>query len=276
MKNIYEKASAAAYYLRNQIKDLSLSGAIVTGTGLGELWNDMEILHKIAYASIPHFPINTVISHAGDLFIVKSQEKYLAIFSGRFHLYEGYKAEETSFPVRVMKLLNIDQLLITNVAGGLNSNYSVGTIVGITDHINLQNTNTLIGINDERFGTRFPDMIDCYNRAVLIAWQNFSKSKRIDFQMGIYLGLQGPSLETLAEYAFVQKAGADLVGMSTVQEVIVAKHMNMKVNAISVVSNICHTHEEISKTTIEEVISVAKRSIPQLNLLIQCWINQLH
>lgn len=272
MNNLYEKAEAARYYIQQEIGDIQLQGCIITGTGLGEVWKELEIVTTISYHNIPHFPLNTVTSHAGNLYICNYGDKHIAILSGRFHYYEGYEAAQVAFPIRVMKSLGINRVLLTNVAGGLNKEYEAGSIVAVVDHINIQPGHVLRGINDDRFGSRFPDMLKTYDLEGIEKMQAFAQSKSLKLHRGVYLALQGPSLETPAEYQYLKNIGADLVGMSTVPEVIAAVHMNMKVIALSVVSNVCYPIESITETTLEEVIAVAKKTIPSLNLLIKYWI----
>ena len=271
MNNLFEKAEASRSFIQNTLGPIKLDSAIITGTGLGEIWKDLSIIYKIPYSDIPHFKINTVQSHSGTLYLCEYQNKNIAIFSGRFHYYEGFDADVVAFPVRVIKALGIDRILLTNVAGGLNEEYEPGSIVAITDHINWHPGHVLRGKNDERFGLRFPDMLYTYDNETYDELIKVS-SNITPIHKGVYLVLQGPSLETPAEYNAVKIMGADLVGMSTVPEVIAAAHMNMRISALSVVSNICYPIESISETTIEEVIEVANKTIPKLNDVIKNWI----
>lgn len=272
MNNIYEKAEAAKWHIQQVTGNIRIDSCIISGTGLGEIWKDMNVIHELPYASIPHFQQNTVQSHKGILYICKYKEQNVAVLSGRFHYYEGYSPAEVSFPVRVMKALGAPKILITNVAGGLNPSYKAGDIVLIKDHINVQPGHPLRGYNDDRLGVRFPDMLKTYDendREKILAYaQKFD----IIVHEGIYLALQGPSLETPAEYEYLHRIGADLVGMSTVPEVITARHSDMKVCAMSVVSNVCYPIEEITETTVEEVIAVAKAAVPSLSNLILNWV----
>lgn len=273
MRNQFEKAEAARYYIQNKIgSEIQLNSAIITGTGLGEVWLELDLLHEIPYADIPHLAKSTVQSHAGCLYICRYKSEYVAVFSGRFHYYEGYSMSEVSFPVRIIKSLGIDRILLTNVAGGLNTNYKPGSIVGVRDHINAQPANSLRGPNDDRFGKRFPDFLEVYDSIQLEFLEVYSEVADIDFHLGTYYALQGPSLETPAEYEFIKRSGADLVGMSTVPEVIVAKQMNMSITVLSVVSNICYPIESLQETTLESVLEVAAEAIPDLNSLIMHWL----
>ena len=271
MNNIFEKAEAARFYIQKEIGDIQLDSCIVTGTGLGEIWKEMEVLHEIPYASIPHMPRNTVQSHSGILYICALGNKHIAVLSGRFHYYEGYSAAEVSFPIRVMKALGSTRILATNVSGGLNPSYTAGSIVLVKDHINVQPGHPLRGYNDERIGVRFPDMLETYDSASIDLLRAYAQKEGIDIHTGVYLALQGPSLETPAEYEYLHRIGADLVGMSTVPEVLSAVHSSMKVTAISVVSNVCYPIEKITKTTVAEVIAVAKKAVPELSKLCLEW-----
>lgn len=271
--NIFEKAEAARHYIHHHIDGLKLDACMITGTGLGEIWNEMEVLHKIPYSDIPHFPKSTVQSHKGILYICKYHNKHVAVLSGRFHYYEGYSAQEVSFPVRVVKALGIPKILITNVAGGLNPSYKAGSIVFIKDHINVQPAHSLRGFNDERLGVRFPDMLKSYDRKAIDKLRAFAQKENIDVHEGVYLGLQGPSLETPAEYEYLHRIGADLVGMSTVPEVITSVHSGLSIVGISVVSNVCYPIEEITETTVEEVIAVAKEATPSLSKISLEWVS---
>jgi purine-nucleoside phosphorylase len=273
VNNIYEKAEAARWFIQQSIPDIQLDACIISGTGLGEIWKEMIVLKEIPYSSIPHFMRNTVQSHKGIIYICTFNGKHIAILSGRFHYYEGYNAQEVSFPIRVMKALGIPKTLITNVAGGLNPSYKAGDIVLIRDHINIQPGHPLRGFNDNRLGVRFPDMLKTYDTVSIEKLKAYAQSKSISAHQGVYLALQGPSLETPAEYEYLHRIGADLVGMSTVPEVITAVHSSMKVTAISVVSNVCYPIDKISETTVEEVIAVAKATIPSLSKLILKWID---
>ena len=273
MNNLYEKAEAARYFIQSSIEGITLDSCIITGTGLGEIWQDLTILHKISYSEIPHFAHNTVQSHQGVLYICEYENAFVAVLSGRFHYYEGHEADQIAFPVRVMKLLGIQKILITNVAGGLNERFRAGSIVSVSDHINMQPGHVLRGQNDQRFGNRFPDMLYTYDIKLQHALALYASENKIDFYTGVYLALQGPSLETPAEYQFLHDIGADLVGMSTIPEVLAAAHMNMKITCLSVVSNVCYPINSITETTVEEVIAVAKKTIPKLNLLMKYWLS---
>lgn len=276
MRNQFEKAEAARYAIRQLIGDeIQFDIGIVTGTGLGEVWKDMDVVQAIPYKDIPHFPTNTVKSHSGTLYIATTQGKNVLIFSGRFHYYEGYEAAEVAFPVRVAKLLGVDTILLTNVSGAVNPEYNQGDIIVVRDHINMLPSNPLRGHNDERFGPRFPDFKAVYDVDLRQTLVKTSQSLHIESKEGVYFAWQGPNLETPAEYTMIHRLGADLVGMSTVPEVIVAAHMGMKVAVLSVVSNVCYPVERIEETTQESVIAMAEKVMPKLNQLILHFIQEL-
>jgi purine-nucleoside phosphorylase len=228
---------------------------LVLGSGLGAFADDLHEATRIPYANIPSFPRSTAIGHAGQMVIGKSGGISVAAMQGRVHLYEGYSAQEVAFPVRVLGRMGIRALILTNAAGGINLEYKQGALVVITDHINLQGQNPLVGVNDERLGTRFPDMTQAY-------WQPYrevaaAEARRLGktVYQGVYAGLLGPNYETPAEIRYLRTIGADLVGMSTVPEVIVARHMGLKVLAISCVTNMAAgildqviNHEEVLET----------------------------
>jgi purine-nucleoside phosphorylase len=229
--------------------------AVVLGSGLGSFGEELESRVEIAYQEIPHFPPSTALGHAGRLLIGSSDGIPLAVMQGRAHLYEGYSAEQVAFPIRVLGCFGIRALVLTNAAGGLNPEYQQGALVLIRDHINLQGQNPLVGPNAERLGARFPDMSDAYSER----FRQFALAEKDrvggDLHQGVYAGMLGPSFETPAEIRFLRTIGADLVGMSTVPEVIVARHMNLEVLAISCVTNMAAgltpqklSHQEVLET----------------------------
>jgi len=195
--------------------------------------------------------------------------------AGRFHYYEGYSMQQVTFPVRVLKFLGIERLIISNVSGSTNAAFEAGDIVFIKDHINLQPENPLRGVNDERLGPRFPDMLDTYDRPLNAKALAIAKANNIRAHEGVYLALQGPNLETPAEYNFIHRAGADVVGMSTVPEVIVAKHMSLPIFVISIVSNKCFPIENITQTTVEAVIQLANEAEPKMRLIVKEILKEL-
>ena len=255
----YTSAQQAADYIKAQLAsrpDLGLPKlAVVLGSGLGEFANSLQNAVAIPYADIPNFPCSTAIGHAGRMVIGKLGDITIAAMQGRVHQYEGYSCKQASFPVRVFGLLGLKAVILTNAAGGINLSYGQGALVLISDHLNLQGANPLTGTNDERFGPRFPDMSEAYSAE----FRQFAKeeAKRLSLQLheGVYAALAGPSYETPAEIRYLRTIGADLVGMSTVPEVIVARHMGIKVLAISCVTNMAAglsgqaiNHEEVLET----------------------------
>ncbi|HFA49617.1 MAG TPA: purine-nucleoside phosphorylase [Bacteroidetes bacterium] len=256
---LYEQINEALKYIRTQTGFAPQTG-IVLGTGLGGLVEEIETAASIDYKNIPHFPVSTVQSHAGKLIFGKLNGASIVAMSGRFHFYEGYSMQQVTFPVRVMKALGIERIIISNAAGSTGEGIDAGDLVFIKDHINLMPENPLRGKNDERLGVRFPDMLHTYDKAMIERAANFAKAKKIRAHTGVYVGLPGPNLETPAEYRFLNKIGGDVVGMSTVPEVLVAKHAGLKIFVVSVVSNKCFPIESITETTMEEVIEVVTKA----------------
>jgi purine-nucleoside phosphorylase len=247
---------------------------LILGSGLGVLGDDLEDAVTIAYADIPHFPVSTVEGHAGELIIGKLQGRSVALMRGRFHMYEGYEPERTALPVRVMKALGVTKLLVTNAAGGVNLDYKAGDLMLISDHINLTGRNPLVGPNDNALGVRFPDMSEAYSRRLRdIAKQTASKLG-FEVQEGVYVGLLGPNYETPAEIRMLRTLGGDAVGMSTVSEVIVARHSGIEVLGISCISNMAAgildqplSHAEVMETTEqvkEKFLSLVLTLLPQM------------
>ena len=252
----YDQIQSATAYVRSICsEDIQL--ALILGTGLAGVKQDIEILHTIPYSDIPHFPVSTVQSHEGQIIIGVWHKLIVLVMSGRFHYYEGYTAREITFSVRVISALGIGHLWISNVAGGLQAKYQPGDLILITDHINLMPDHPLRGPNDNRLGLRFPDMKKAYSQYWIERFESVAAAQNIGCYKGVYVGLQGPSLETPAEYNYLHVIGGDVVGMSTVPEVIVAQHAGLQVHVCSVVSNVCFPKDRITETTIEEVIAVA-------------------
>jgi purine-nucleoside phosphorylase len=237
---------------------------IVLGTGLGQLVNEMEIIASISYEDIPNFPISTVEFHAGRLIYGKLSGKYVLAMQGRFHYYEGYSFQQITFPVRVMKLLGVKSLLLSNAAGGVNLDFKKGDLIMIDDHINLLPSNPLIGKNIDALGVRFPDMSTPYSPFLNKMIEKAASIHNVKIKKGVYAAVMGPNLETRAEYRFLKIIGADLVGMSTVPEVIVANHMNLPCAAISVVTDECDP-DNLKPVDIQEIIKVAHTADGQLS-----------
>ncbi|MEM9992369.1 MAG: purine-nucleoside phosphorylase, partial [Bacteroidota bacterium] len=224
------------------------------------------------YIDIPHFPSSTVKSHQGRLVFGYLAGQAIVAMAGRFHYYEGYTMQQVTFPVRVLKFLGIEQLFISNAAGGTNATIETGDLVILKDHINLQPDNPLRGENDERLGPRFPDMLHTYDKELRMRALTLAKTHSIRVHEGIYVALPGPNLETPAEYRYINLMGGDVVGMSTVPEVLVARHMNLTVLVISVVSNQCFPVEDLTTTSIDEVIAAVEGVAPKLELLIEALL----
>lgn len=241
---------------------------VILGSGLGGFVNDIEVEFTLPYGDIPNFPVSTVAGHKGKLIFGSVGSKKVVAMQGRFHYYEGYAMQEVTFPVRVMKQLGAEKLIVSNASGGVNSFYKVGDIVLIYDHINFMPEHPLRGQNDERFGPRFVNMSEPYSRAMIKKAKEIALAMEVEVKDGIYLGLQGPTFETLSEYRMVKILGADCVGMSTVPEVIVAKHMNMEVFGISVITDMGN-EENIETVNHEEVLQAAKSAEPKVRRLIK-------
>src|SRR6266404_415271 len=234
---------------------------IVLGTGLGKFSDEVDIEREINYSDIPHFPLSTVEGHKGKLIFGNLSGKKVVCMAGRFHFYEGYDAEQVVFPIRVMKLLGIKALLLSNAAGGVNPNFNVGDLMIITDHVSFFTRNPLIGKNTSGFGPRFPDMSEPYKKELIQKAKDIGKKLGISLREGVYYGVTGPTFETRAEYKLVHALGGDAVGMSTVQECIVANHMSLPVFAMSVITDI-GIREDENKITHEEVLQAAKQAEP--------------
>jgi len=241
---------------------------IILGTGLGALVKDINIEVEIPYDKIPYFPVSTVEFHAGKLIFGKLSGKSIVAMQGRFHYYEGYSMKQITFPVRVMKFLGVHTLVVSNACGGINVEMKPGTIMIMQDHINLFGDNPLIGENDDSLGPRFPDMSEPYSRELIQLTEQVARQENIDVKKGIYAGVPGPNLETAAEYRFLRTIGADVVGMSTIPEDIVAVHMGMKVLGLSVITDAC-VPEELQPANVPEIIRIANETEPQLTLLIK-------
>jgi purine-nucleoside phosphorylase len=269
----FAKASSAARFVESKTK-LRPRVALVLGSGLGDFADDLVSATRIPYHKIPAFPRSTVEGHAGCLVLGRWRDDPLAVMQGRVHLYEGYSAKEVAFPMRVLGRLGIRAVILTNAAGAINTGYKRGALVVIRDHINLQGTNPLIGRNDEQFGARFPDMTQAYWKPYRELALGEARRLRIRMGEGVYAGLAGPSFETPAEIRYLKTIGADLVGMSTVPEVIVARQMGIKVLGISCVTNMAAgildgelSHAEVVETgqrVKNEFIALLHAVIPQI------------
>ncbi len=267
------KIKEATAYIKNLISTTPQAG-IVLGSGLGSFTNEINVEVEIPYADIPHFPVSTVKGHNSKLIFGELSGKKVLVMAGRFHFYEGYSAQDVVFPIRVMKMLGIQQLLLSNAAGGTNPDFKVGDLMIITDHISQFHVNPLVGANMEELGTRFPDMSEAYNKALIAKAKTIAVAAGYDVKTGVYIGVTGPTFETRAEYKMVHILGADAVGMSTVQEVIAAVHMGLPVFAVSVITDL-GIREEENVITHEEVLQAAKEAEPKLTHIFKEMIAQL-
>lgn len=259
---MWEKVQDTVKYLKGRGVENPDFG-IILGTGLGNLTEKIEVELTIPYSEIPNFPVSTVAGHSGELIFGKIGAKKVVAMKGRFHYYEGWTMEQTVFPVRVMKYLGVDNLIVSNASGGVNPNFEVGDIMVITDHINFMPEHPLHGKNDDRFGPRFVDMHEAYSKVEIERMEKIAEKLNIPIHKGIYLALQGPTFETPAEYKMVRILGADAVGMSTVPEVIVAKHMGMICFGISVITDlgIDGIVESVSHEEVQKAAKLAEKSI---------------
>jgi purine-nucleoside phosphorylase len=268
-----EKIKATSSFIEETLKARP-DTAIILGTGLGGLIDDIEILNTLPYSNIPNFPVTTVDGHMGQLIHGKLGGKEVLVMQGRFHYYEGYSMQEVTFPVRVMKFLGVKQLFVSNASGGLHPEWHVGDIVLINDHINFFSEHPLRGKNLSELGVRFPDMSKVYderlrNKAKLIALEY-----NINVREGVYVGVQGPTFETPAEYKMFRYLGGDIIGMSTVPEAIVARHMNIELFGISIITD-SGVPGEIVEISHEEVQKVAMKAEPKMRLIIEKLIESL-
>ena len=247
---------------------------IVLGSGLGSFTSEIVVEKEILYSDIPHFPISTVEGHSGKLIFGELGGKKVVVMAGRFHFYEGYGTDEVVFPIRVMKFLGIETLLVSNAAGGTNKHWKVGDLMIIKDHISQFTTNPLVGKNLTEFGPRFPDMSEPYKKVLIDKAKQIAATKNIFLREGVYFGVTGPTFETRAEYKMIELLGGDAVGMSTVQEVIAAVHMGLPVFAMSVITDIGIRDEE-NTITHDEVLQAAKDAEPKLTYIFAALIAQL-
>ncbi|MBC5994991.1 purine-nucleoside phosphorylase [Pontibacter cellulosilyticus] len=258
----------SASYLQHRIGGFAPEFGIILGTGLGALVNDVEVEHSIPYSEIPNFPVSTVESHSGKLIFGKLAGRAVIVMQGRFHYYEGYSMEQLVFPVRVMKLMGIRKLFVSNASGGLNPAFNTSDLMVITDHINLLPGNPLIGKNLDELGPRFPDMSDAYDEEMVRQAMVIAEDLGFELREGVYASVQGPMLETPAEYNYIRIIGADAVGMSTIPEVIAARHMGMPVFAISVITDM-GTPDRIKKVVLKDILEAAAVAEPKMTKIIR-------
>ncbi|HXD77360.1 MAG TPA: purine-nucleoside phosphorylase [Puia sp.] len=247
---------------------------IVLGSGLGNLVQELQIDREMDYSAVPHFPVSTVEGHCGKLIFGQLSGQPVVVLSGRFHYYEGYTPQQVVYPIRVLKFLGVDTLLVSNAAGGMNAAFRVGDLMIIRDHISLFVENPLVGKNELGLGPRFPDMSEPYSRELIRKARTVSERLGIGVQEGVYAGVTGPTFETRAEYRLLHVAGGDAVGMSTVQEVIAARHLGLKVFAMSVITDL-GIREEDNLITHEEVLAAAAAAEPRLAAIFKSLIAEL-
>ena len=266
MVELFDQIQEAVQEIRKHTKAIPKVG-IILGTGLGALAKEIQETTIIQYEKIPHFPLSTVESHAGELVFGKLGNTPVVAMKGRFHRYEGYSQQQITFPVRVMKALGIQYLLVSNACGGMNRSYEPGNLMVIEDHVNLMGDNPLIGKNDDRLGPRWPDMIEPYSKELIALVEKIAWEKRIPIQKGVYVAVTGPSLETRAEYRWLSTF-ADVVGMSTVPEVIIAVHCGLRVLGISVITDKC-VADTLEPADIQKIIKNAQEAEPKLTVLMK-------
>ncbi len=266
MKELASQIQAASTAIRQRWQGTPRVG-IILGTGLGSLAAQIETEAVIDYEELPHFPRSTAISHAGQLVCGKLEGVTVAAMEGRFHAYEGYTHQQITFPVRVMKALGADLLIVSNACGGMNPQHDKGDILVIEDHINLMNGNPLIGVNDDSLGPRFPDMIAPYDPELIEASLEIARQENFAAHKGVYVAVTGPNLETRAEYRFLRGIGADVVGMSTVPEVLVAVHAGMRVLGLSIITDQC-LPDALKPVDIDDILATAAKAEPNLRKIV--------
>ena len=273
MLKLYDKIQEAAQAVRSRWSAQPRVG-IILGTGLGGFAQDIDTAVAIPYGDIPHFPHSTVASHAGRLICGTLAGKTVVAMEGRFHYYEGYSLQEITLPVRVMKAMGCEVLIVSNACGGINPQYAKGDLMLIEDHINLMGDNPLIGKNDDRLGVRFPDMCFPYDRELLALAQQVALEEQIVCHKGVFVAVPGPNLETRAEYRFLRGIGADAVGMSTVPEIIVGVHSNLRNLGISVITDMC-LPDALKPVKLEDIIATANAAEKKLRVLVRRVIGSI-
>ena len=273
MTELFEQIEAAAGVIRRRWSRKPCIG-IILGTGLGGLAQDIEPDEAIPYDDVPHFPRATVVSHAGRLLCGRLGGKPVLAMEGRFHFYEGYSLQQITFPVRVMKALGCEIQIVSNACGGMNPQYDKADLMVIEDHINLMGDNPLIGKNDDRLGPRFPDMCRPYDRDLIALTQRVALEERIACHKGVYVAVPGPNLETRAEYRFLRAIGADVVGMSTVPEVIVGVHCGLRNLGISVVTDVC-LPDALEPVVLDDILATAAKAEQKLRVLVRRVVEEI-
>jgi len=267
------KRNEALEYIKSST-DFLPEYMIILGTGLGQLAEEMDVVHSIPYNKIPHFPVSTVESHAGRLLFGELGGKRVVAMQGRFHYYEGYTMQQIAFPVRVMKALGATTLFVSNAAGGMNPHFAKGDIMLITDHINMLGDNPLIGPNDNELGVRFPDMSEPYSVRLRDIAKTVAMDHQIEMHQGVYIALSGPALETKAEYRYLRMLGGDVIGMSTIPEVIAAVHMGMEVLGVSAITDECFP-DALEPVDIQQILEAAAIAEPKLSRVIAGTLERL-
>lgn len=262
-----EKLKETAEFL-GRYADQPIEWAVILGTGLGDLVTEIDVRHRIPYSQIPHFPVSTVEGHSGEMIFGYLGGKYIMALNGRFHYYEGYPMDKVTYPVRVMKLMGIRRLVVSNAAGGINPAHRIGDIMIINDHINMIPEHPLHGKNIDELGPRFVDMKDAYNPAMIRRAKEIAAENGIEVCEGVYLALQGPTFETQAEYLMVSRLGGDAVGMSTVPEVIVARHMGIEVFGVSIITDL-GLPGKMANVSHEEVQAVGRTATPKVMKIVK-------
>lgn len=273
MSELLSKINETILVIRKKTHDNYPVG-IILGTGLGGLVKEIDIEHQFDYKELPYFPLSTVESHNGKLIFGILEGKKVVAMQGRFHYYEGYTMQQITYPVRVMKFLGVQNLLVSNACGGMNPDYKKGDIMIMNDHINLLGDNPLIGKNEDELGPRFPDMSEPYSLDLIKLAEEAAIENKVKIQNGIYIAVPGPNLETKAEYRFLRAAGADVVGMSTIPENIVANHMGMKVLGISIITDECFP-DSLKPVNVEEIIATAMEAEPKMTLIMKEVVKKL-
>lgn len=273
MSALLDQLKETTGYIRQQCNTVPSLG-IVLGSGLGNFTSEIKVDKEILYDDIPHFPVSTVKGHQGKLIFGEIGGKQVVAMAGRFHFYEGYTPQQVIYPIRVMKLLGVETLLVSNAAGGLNSSFEVGDLMIIKDHISFFVLNPLAGENENELGPRFPDMSEPYASSLIAKAKTIAERLQIPVHTGVYTGVTGPTFETRSEYKLIKALGGDAVGMSTVQEVIAAVHCGLKVFAISVIADI-GIREEDNIITHEEVLQAAKDAEPKLTAIFTNLVKEM-
>jgi purine-nucleoside phosphorylase len=270
---MYEKIQETVAFLKS-MTGFEPEAGIVLGSGLGNFISQINVKFNIPYEEIPHFPVSTVKGHQGTLILGNIGSRQVVALKGRFHYYEGYSMQQVTLPIRALKLMGIKHLFLSNASGGTNPDFKVGDMMIIEDHINLTGQNPLIGLNDDRFGPRFPDMSEVYDKKLIALAKEVAKNLDIHLQSGVYAAVTGPNYETPAEYKYIRTIGADAVGMSTVPEAIIARHMSLSCFAVSVISDLGIVGK-IEYITHDAVIDAASHVEPQMTKLILGMIERL-